>query len=261
MPAGVRLFACDEVDSTNAEALRLQDAGENGPFWVSARSQTGGRGRQGRRWISEPGNLYASMLLRLSGNRYNLTQLSFVAGLAVFDATRHLLGTARPTDLALKWPNDLLLEGAKLAGILLESEGGCTGSGHTVVIGIGLNLVSSPDTGLYPATCLARHGIEATPGEAMELLAVRFSSRFEQWSGGQGFSAILAEWKSHAAGLGEAVTVRGPSGDMTGTFSGLDDNGALVLRDAAGRRHKVLSGDLFLEPAGGLPVRTGRTVS
>jgi len=257
----VRLFARDEVDSTNAEVLRRRDAGEDGPFWVWARSQTGGRGRQGRQWISEPGNLYASTLLGLTGNRYNLTQLSFVAGLAVFDATDRLLGTELVAKPALKWPNDLLLDGAKLAGILLESESRHAGTGHTVVIGIGLNLISCPDTGLYPATCLARHGIETSPGKAMELLAECFSKRFEQWSGGQGFSAILTEWKSRAAGLGKAVTVRGSSGDLTGIFSGLDDDGALILRDSAGRRHKVLSGDLFLEPAGDLSGRTGRAGS
>lgn len=250
MPDGVRLIACDKVGSTNAEGLRRYRDGEGGPAWIWALDQVAGRGRMGRRWVSGPGNLHATMLLEATGDRHNLTELSFIAGLAVFDTAADLLGSDAQSELALKWPNDMLIDGAKVAGILLESEVGNSGNDRVVVIGIGLNITNCPEDGLYRSTCLARHGVTATPGEAMERLAACFAKWLDRWDDGRNFSEILRVWTARAAGIGKSVIVQGATGDLSGTFTGLAANGALILRDDNGAEHKVLSGDLFLDPVG-----------
>src|SRR6476646_7487966 len=117
--AGVRLVAHEVLGSTNAEALSLARQGESGPLWVVADRQTAGRGRRGRAWISEPGNLYASLLLTDPAPAERWPQLSFVAALAVYDAVIAVASAFAPR-LAIKWPNDLLLDGAKFAGVLIE---------------------------------------------------------------------------------------------------------------------------------------------
>ena len=139
--AGVRLLTYDEIDSTNAEALRLLRQGERGPLWISAQRQSAGRGRRGRKWVSVPGNLHASLLLTEPGPAEHWPQLAFVAALAVHDAIVEVAPEIRPL-LELKWPNDLLLSGAKFAGILIEGEGG--EEGGAVAIGIGVNCTAHP---------------------------------------------------------------------------------------------------------------------
>ena len=154
--AGARLIAYDTIGSTNEEALRLARAGERAPLWIAAKTQTAGRGRRGRTWVSEPGNLYASLLLSAPSPPDRFPELSFVAAVALHDAV-----TARIPGLAgrvlLKWPNDLLIDRNKFAGILVEGEGA------TVVIGIGVNCAHHPDGTEHPATDLAAAGVRATP--------------------------------------------------------------------------------------------------
>ena len=135
--AGVRLIERDTVGSTNTEALALAQAGERGPLWITARRQNAGRGRRGRVWVSEPGNLYASLLLSDPSPPDRAAELSFVAALAVHDAVTSLIARA-PARLSLKWPNDLLFDGKKFAGILIEGEG------PAVVIGVGVNCAHHP---------------------------------------------------------------------------------------------------------------------
>src|SRR5215813_12480691 len=144
--AGVRLNAHELLGSTNAEALRLASQGERGPLWVTAARQSAGRGRRGRSWVSEPGNLFASLLLTEPAPPEHWPELSFVAALAIHDAIADLAPSVRP-QLAVKWPNDLLLGEAKFAGILSEAEGA-----QTVVVGIGINCTSHPSVSDYPAT-------------------------------------------------------------------------------------------------------------
>src|ERR1700680_1561156 len=153
--AGVRLLAHDEIDSTNAEALRLLRQGEPGPLWITAQSQSAGRGRRGRKWLSAPGNLHASLLLTDPGPVEDWPQLSFVAALAVHDAVVEVAPEIRP-QLELKWPNDLLLSGAKFAGILIEGEG--REEEGAVAIGIGVNCTAHPAGTAYPATNLLAAG-------------------------------------------------------------------------------------------------------
>src|SRR5262245_15518481 len=152
---GVRLVAHEVLDSTNAEALKLAREGERGPLWIVAKRQTAGRGRRGRPWISQRGNLFATFLLTAAGPPEHRPQLSLVAALALHDALVEIAASLKPR-IAIKWPNDLLLDEAKFAGILVEGEGGEDGA---VAIGIGVNCASHPAKTEYPATDLASAGI------------------------------------------------------------------------------------------------------
>jgi BirA family biotin operon repressor/biotin-[acetyl-CoA-carboxylase] ligase len=240
--AGVRIIAREVLGSTNAEALRLAGAGERGPLWLITARQTAGRGRRGRTWISPPGNLYASLLLTDPAPSAVWPQLSFVAALAVHDAVITVAPHLK-LQIALKWPNDLLLAGAKFAGILIE---GSRSSGvGTVVIGIGVNCASHPGETEYPAAHLA--GV--APDRLLDALSTRMLDRLAQWRSGEGFSAIRADWLARAASLGEELRVRLADREVTGRFETLDQTGGLVLRRADGSASTVAAGDVLLPAA------------
>jgi len=241
--AGVRLVAHDVLGSTNAEALKLARSGERGPLWVVARRQTAGRGRRGRTWISEPGNLYATLLLSAPGPAEHWPELSFVAALAIYDAVVEVAAALAPR-LAIKWPNDLLLAGKKFAGILIEAEN--AGGEGAVAVGIGVNCASHPAATDHPATDLAAAGAPCSPETLFAALAVNMLGRLAQWNGGTGFAAIRADWLAHAAGLGEDVRVRLPERELVGRFEALDRRGALVLRLPDGGATTVAVGDVFV---------------
>jgi BirA family biotin operon repressor/biotin-[acetyl-CoA-carboxylase] ligase len=239
--AGVRLLAYDEIDSTNAEALRLLRAGERGPLWIAAERQSAGRGRRGRRWVSVPGNLHASLLLTDPGPAEHWPQLSFVAALAVHDAVVELAPEIRPM-LELKWPNDLLLSGAKVAGILIEGEG--REEEGAVAIGIGINCTAHPAEAAYPATDLAAGGASVTAAALLAALSVKMSGRLAQWNSGNGFATIRADWLARAAGIGETIRVGLADRELAGRFEGLDDAGGLVLVAPDGGKTVVAAGDV-----------------
>jgi BirA family biotin operon repressor/biotin-[acetyl-CoA-carboxylase] ligase len=244
--AGVGLVTHDAIGSTNAEALRIARSGERGPLWITARSQTAGRGRRGRTWISEEGNLYASLLLTEPSSPEHAPELSFVAALAVRDAVSgRIPGLAQR--LALKWPNDCLIDGKKFAGILIEGEGAA------VVVGVGVNCVHHPSGTTFPATDLATAGVRATPESVFSALSAAMVRRLAQWSRGDGFAAIRADWLAHAAGLGKPVHVTLPDGDREGRFETVDERGRLVLRLPDGSLHTIIAGDVF--PAATAPRR------
>jgi BirA family biotin operon repressor/biotin-[acetyl-CoA-carboxylase] ligase len=240
--AGVRLLAHDEIDSTNAEALRLMRQGEHGPLWITAERQSAGRGRRGRTWISVPGNLHASLLLADPGPVEHWPQLSFVAALAVHDAVVEVAPEARPM-LELKWPNDLLLSGAKFAGILIEGEG--KEEEGAVAIGIGVNCTAHPAGAAYPATDLAAGGARVTAATLFAALSVKMQGRLAQWNSGNGFATIRADWLARAAGLGESIRIALADRELTGRFEGLDDAGCLVLIAPDGAKTVVAAGDVI----------------
>jgi BirA family biotin operon repressor/biotin-[acetyl-CoA-carboxylase] ligase len=241
--AGARLVTHDAVDSTNAEALRLARAGESGPLWITARSQSAGRGRRGRTWISEPGNLYASLLLTDPSPPDRAAELSFVAGLALHDAiTGRIPGLA--ARLVLKWPNDLLIDRNKFAGILIEGEGVGEGGTMSVVIGIGVNCVHHPAGTDFPATDLAAAGVRATPESLLAPLSAAMLGRLAQWNRGAGFAAIRSDWLARAAGLGRPIRVAFADHDLAGQFETIDERGRLVLRLADGTMQTVAAGDV-----------------
>jgi BirA family biotin operon repressor/biotin-[acetyl-CoA-carboxylase] ligase len=241
--AGVRLIARDQLGSTNAEALRLAREGQAGPLWVTAVSQSGGRGRRGRTWISPPGNLYATLLLTDPGSAEHWPELSFVTALAVHDAVadlaKELAIDLRPR-LSIKWPNDLLLSGAKFAGILIEGES----KEGAVAVGIGVNCISHPTGTDYPATDLAAAGAAISPESLFPALSIKMLGRLAQWNGGEGFSTIRADWLARAAGAGETVRVRLAEGEIIGTFETLDEAGRLVLTLPGGGRETIAAGEV-----------------
>jgi BirA family biotin operon repressor/biotin-[acetyl-CoA-carboxylase] ligase len=240
--AGVRLLAHAEIDSTNAEALRLKRQGQHGPLWITAERQSAGRGRRGRKWISVPGNLHASLLLTDPGPAEHWPQLSFVAALAVHDAVVEVAPEIRPM-LELKWPNDLLLSGAKFAGILIEGEG--SEEEGAVAIGIGINCTAHPAGAAYPATDLAAGGANVSAAALFAALSVKMPGRLAQWNLGNGFATIRADWLARAAGLGENIRVGLADRELTGRFEGLDDAGCLVLVAPDGGKVVVAAGDVI----------------
>jgi BirA family biotin operon repressor/biotin-[acetyl-CoA-carboxylase] ligase len=237
--AGVGLVACDTVGSTNEEALRRARAGETGPLWVTARTQTAGRGRRGRAWVSEPGNLFATLLLPDPAPPERAAQLSFVAALAVHDAITSLAPALGPR-LTLKWPNDVLLDGAKVAGILIEAEGTRP---LIVAVGIGVNCRHHPARTDHPATDLAAAGGVVTAEALFEALSGAAARRMAEWQGG--FATIRAAWLERAGPLGGELKVRLGTRELIGRFGGIDEAGRLTLRLADGRRETVAAGEVF----------------
>jgi BirA family biotin operon repressor/biotin-[acetyl-CoA-carboxylase] ligase len=238
---GARLVTYDTIDSTNLEALRAARAGARGPLWIVAKRQTAGRGRRGRSWVSEPGNLYASLLLTDSSPPEHAAQLSFVAVLALYDAVAgRIPGLA--SRLSVKWPNDLLIDRMKCAGILIEGEG------TAAVIGIGVNCAHHPADTDFPATDLAAAGVRATPESLFGPLSAAMASRLRQWDRGIGFSVIRADWLARAAGLGKPIRIVLLEGERGGLFEGIDERGCLVLRLSNGTMQAIAAGDVLIGP-------------
>lgn len=241
---GASLLSCETLGSTNAEALAHARAGARGPLWISAVRQTAGRGRRGNAWTSEPGNLYASILLTGAAPGVHLPELCFVVALAVRDAVS-VTAPSLSSKLKLKWPNDLLLDGAKLAGILIEAES--VGGKTATVAGIGINCAHYPrDTG-YPATALAAHDVVVSPGELLRELSGAMVTRLAQWDRGAGFATIRAEWLVHAAGIGGDIVIRLPGRELAGRFESLDQTGRLMLRLPAGQLEAITAGEVFAQ--------------
>ena len=245
LPEGFRLHRYDTVRSTNDEAKLLARAGAPEGTLVWAREQSAGRGRRGRIWLSPPGNLYLSLVLRPEGAPSRAAQLGFVAALGLGDALAKLAGPEM--QLRYKWPNDLLANGKKLAGILLESETSASDRVDFVVVGIGVNIVSAPEDVEFPATSLAAQSVAGiTPAVLLEGFARNFDIWARRWRE-EGFAPLRAAWLARAMGLGERIRVRLERSTLLGRFLDLDDDGALVLDGAAGRR-RIAAGEVF--PAG-----------
>lgn len=240
--AGARHLAYEEIDSTNAEALRLMRRGERGPLWVIAKTQSAGRGRRGRSWTSLDGNLHTSLLLTDPGPPENWPQLAFVAALALHDAVVELAPDVRPM-LELKWPNDLLLAGAKCAGILIEGEGGEKDDG-AVAIGIGTNCAAHPADAAYPATNLSAGGALISAATLFATLSVKMAGRLAQWHQGNGFATIRADWLARAAGLGKNIRVRLADREIAGRFDAIDEDGSLVLVEPDRGKTVISAGDV-----------------
>ena len=258
-PAGYGRIILPEVDSTLAEAER-QAPSLSGPTWILALRQTAGRGRRGRRWVDPVGNFAATLVMRPDGGPELAALRSFIAALALYDAVcvccpgpdpgpddfvsrrpRIRSGAAR---IALKWPNDVLLNGGKLAGILLESN-----STGVLSVGIGVNLLKAPDAAevekgaVPPVSLLSETGADVTPEDFLNALAPAFA-RYEAQFNAYGFAPIRTAWLDRAARLGQVITVRTGTAEVTGTFETVDDSGALILRTSEGAR-AIPAGDVY----------------
>lgn len=239
----------EETGSTNADMLMLAGGGAGEGLWLRAQRQTGGRGRQGRAWSSPEGNLYASTLVRIRPGDPQAATLALVAAVALEEVVRAYLPSSSPhlrgeiagsSGLTIKWPNDLLLDGAKLSGILLER------TGDAVVIGMGVNLAHYPTDLERLVTSLATHGAAPNPADFLETLA----DAFERWLGiwrVEGLAPVRARWLERAHPPGTALTARLPDGSaLDGLFQGLDGEGALILRLADGSSRVIHAADIFL---------------
>jgi BirA family biotin operon repressor/biotin-[acetyl-CoA-carboxylase] ligase len=235
--------ALSETSSTNSECLARARAGDRGLLWITAEKQTGGRGRRGRPWVSERGNLYASLLLIDAAPMERLGSLPLAIAVAVHQAVRAVLpASAEP--LEVKWPNDILIGRKKTCGILVEGESLPDGR-HALVIGIGINVSVMPDNPLYPVTCLREQGSAASPEELFAHLFASMAEALAAWDRGRGIREITARWREVACGIGEKITVNLPDRSISGHFSGIDDNGLLMLDTGAGRMMTIAAGDVF----------------
>ena len=239
----VPVLAFDEIDSTNAEARRRAEAGEAGPLWITAARQSAGRGRRGRNWSTEGGNLAATLLDTTDLPPVEAAQVSFIAALAVGDLARRYIPASR---VGLKWPNDLMIDGKKAAGILVES--GQRPDGRLwLAVGIGVNLAHSPDLPDRPTTSIAESGVAPpAPREALDHLATAFAAWMGVWRQ-QGFTAIAEAWTVRAHGLGQSCVARPGSEVLRGVAEGLDIDGALRLRLEDGSVRRITAGDVFFE--------------
>ena len=255
LPPGYALTHLAQTNSTNAEAMRIALKGERGPLWVLADRQTAGKGRDGRAWTSLEGNLHASLLFSPSCPVQHAAGLALVAGVAAVDAIRAAKPAPRLPALRLKWPNDILIGGAKIGGILIESSS--QGDKLSVVIGVGINLASVPSDLGRQATSLCEHGIDVSPGEALRLLAEALDTWLKVWDEGVGFERVRAAWLDRAGPLGEPLNVHGAAGEIAGTFAGLDADGALLIAGNDGRRQRIRFGDVTLAARAGEDERDG----
>jgi BirA family biotin operon repressor/biotin-[acetyl-CoA-carboxylase] ligase len=238
------ILTFDELDSTNAEARRRAEAGEGGPMWLMARRQTAGVGRRGRAWDGGEGNLTATLLLTLGKTPSEIAQIAFVAGLA---AWKTIAAYVPPSAVTLKWPNDVLIDGRKACGMLIES--GPAHVGSWAAVGIGVNLATYPEAVERPATAVADHLSPdligpPSPEESLAVLAEAFDAALALWLS-QGFGPIRQAWLARATGFGGPCTARLERETLAGVAESLDADGALLLRLPDGELRRIAAGDVF----------------
>ena len=242
LPPGWTLAAFDSIGSTNDEAAQRAAAGASEGLVVWALRQVSGRGRRGRTWVSPAGNLYCSTVLRPACPADRAAQIGFVAALAVADT---IAGRLPHNDISLKWPNDVLVDGAKICGILPESSVAADGRIEHVVLGIGLNVASGPDPAAigYAATSLAAHGGAAEPALLLSELLGHLQGRYDLWCR-QGFGPVREAWLERGTARGAEIRVRAGTLDFCGRFVDLDSDGALLI-ETGGKQRRVAAGEVF----------------
>jgi BirA family biotin operon repressor/biotin-[acetyl-CoA-carboxylase] ligase len=242
LPAAYRLVLRETVGSTNDEAKQLARQGAAARTIVWAMEQTAGRGRRGRGWSSPRGNLFASLILRPACSVERAAQLGFVAGLAVADALAELAPSLGA--FVCKWPNDVLVRGRKIAGILMESEKRTHETPAYLIVGIGVNLASAPPDTEFPATSIADEGsVPPTPEVALEAVVRHFETWTRHWQQ-QGFGPVREAWRARAFALGGQIRARLETAVLYGRFVDIDQQGALLL-ETAGELRRIPAGDVF----------------
>lgn len=240
--AGAPVQVLDEIDSTILEARRRAERGEVAPVWLVAKRQTAGRGRRGRSWASLEGNLFATLLFNTERPPAEIALLGFATGVAIAESFDEILGGGHAT---LKWPNDVFLDGAKAAGIMLDS------GGHWVALAFGVNLAAAPEALDQPTTSLrALLPPDAAAPAPLEFLSL-LRPKLERWSArivSEGFEPLRAAWLSRAHGLGQSVRVLQGGSALEGRIAGLSPRGELELETPSGRR-LIAAGDVLLPSA------------
>jgi len=248
LPRGFQLIALDSVVSTNDEAKKLAERDVEDVTIVQAKVQTGGKGRRGRVWESGEGNLFFSFVLRPQCAPMAAPQLGFAASLAVAEAIEEVLPDN--AEVTCKWPNDVRINGGKVAGILLEAGPVTEDLMDWLVIGMGINVASRPEDMPYPVTSVsAEGGKSVTPDKLLAAICHRFAY-WRVLRRGEGFAPVRKAWMARAAGLGGPIRVELPNQTLTGTFEDLDGQGALLLLQENGKHTKITAGDVFLPGAG-----------
>jgi BirA family transcriptional regulator, biotin operon repressor / biotin---[acetyl-CoA-carboxylase] ligase len=237
IPTPVRHYTT--IDSTNLEARRLFDKGERGKYLIVADEQTAGRGRLERPWVSARGNLYSTLVLPVEVPAQNVPQISFVAALAVFAVVQEF----SKTPPKLKWPNDVLVRGAKIAGILCET---ISTLPNTLAIGCGINVSHSPIGLAYPATSLTAEGAATDRDKVLNVYDNAMASCLNMWNNGQNFAFFRNLWMKHAIGIGETITMTTGTQHLTGTFEAITEQGAVMLKPPHGPPHILHAGDMHI---------------
>jgi len=246
LPPGYRLVTYDIVSSTMDEAKILAAAGAQEGTLIWAKAQSAGRGRQGRVWKSEPGNLYLSLILRPHCSLSKAPEIGFVASLALHDAIKEFLPES---SLTLKWPNDLLVKNRKMAGIILEAMPSVSGQVDSLILGVGVNISHYPsdDQVRLPATCLVKEqGKSIDTLKVMERFVHALHKYLNDWRS-KGFAPILQTWRKRTYPYGTKVSV----GQSSGKFLGLSEKGELLLELEDGKRQSLTAGDAYFYAAPG----------
>ena len=237
-----RHYALEETTSTNTLCMEYAAAGEPGNLWISAKSQTGGKGSRGREWQSQQGNLFASLLLTDPCDKHRLADLTFIASIAVRETIESY--SSKQNTVEVKWPNDVMLNGRKCSGILLESVH------HQdmtyVVVGIGVNCQNFPVDTLHPATSLSAEGIEVSLDAFFSTLTKVMAHNITLWNSGENFPTIRQKWLDYAYKLGERISVHIPGQEtQDGIFASIDDNGYMLLELFNGTVKQISTADIF----------------
>jgi BirA family transcriptional regulator, biotin operon repressor / biotin---[acetyl-CoA-carboxylase] ligase len=241
MTIAFRIEEVAEIDSTNEGMRQRAAAGAPEGLVLRAEAQTAGRGRRGRGWNSPPGNLYVSLLVRPDCAPVVGATLGFVAAIALGDVLRDLT----PAPVLHKWPNDVLVGGGKITGMLLEAATRPDGKLDWLVLGLGVNIVSHPDGGIHPATDLVVSGGRAiAPKRLLDRFLTGFGPAYDTWSR-SGFGAVRQAWLAHAAGIGDRVVARLEHEEISGRFADLDTDGTLVMTLDGGNQRRIAAGDVF----------------
>ncbi|MFD1744013.1 biotin--[acetyl-CoA-carboxylase] ligase [Rhizobium helianthi] len=238
-----RHLALGEVTSTNSECLRAAREGDPGMLWITAERQTAGRGRRGRHWASEGGNLYASLLLLDPSDAALLSSLPLAVSVAVHATLKSVLPSTAEA-LEIKWPNDVLIGRKKACGILLEAEMLASGQ-RAVVAGIGINIRYRPEDAPYGVTSLSEQGVSQGADELFACLYREMAWALKLWDHGRGVAEVTRLWREAACGIGGLIRVNLPDRSLDGRFVGIDDQGLLIL-EAEGRQQLIAAGDVFL---------------
>lgn len=244
------LLSYDVLDSTNEEAKRLAGGGASHGAVIWAKRQTDGRGRMGREWVSSEGNLFVSVLLSPDCALEQCSQLSFVAALAAYHTVKPIIPD--DGDVTCKWPNDILFEGKKLGGILLESFTTMKEDGQDkqwVVVGVGINIDSYPEETSFPATCLRASGVEIVSAKiVLSRFVYNFIHAYDDWRN-DGFDVIQKEWMDCAYRLGHATEVAVGDEHISGAFQGIDGSGRMLIQLSDGSVRPIVAGDVVFKGA------------
>jgi BirA family biotin operon repressor/biotin-[acetyl-CoA-carboxylase] ligase len=234
-----------DIDSTNRQARRFAEKNLTGPLWITAATQTQGRGRRDRPWVSSKGNLFATLLITFPVTPIIATQVGFVTALAICDTASQFLS---PLDAPkLKWPNDVLLHGEKLSGILSETLPSRQADSTCLAIGCGINITTAPDDTAYGATFLNQYATSPTnANQVFATLKHNMQKWLEVWDNGKGFEQIVDSWHKKAGFLRKAITITSPDRTESGIFIGLAKGGELILQRADGTKKLFAAGDVSL---------------